>query len=189
MWKDISGYEGLYQVSHAGEVRRLAVPITKAHNAGALCRTPPLHLLKWIPDCSKGYVRVRLFKQGVWRTFRIHRLVAGAFLENPTRKREVNHKDGNKLNNHVGNLEWVTSSENFKHALKNGFITLARGKRHGNARAIIQYTLAGKRIRQFDTIRQALDALHVTSNCLILKHLRGEARTAYGSIWKYVEVQ
>lgn len=69
---------------------------------------------------SRGYLRVELFKDGKPKTFLVHRLVAKAFISNPESKPFINHRDGNKLNNHVSNLEWCTSSENMRHALAAG---------------------------------------------------------------------
>jgi hypothetical protein len=67
-----------------------------------------------------GYNHIRLFKDGVRKNFQIHRLVASTFIDNPYMKPQVNHKDGNKSNNHVSNLEWVTQSENIRHAINTG---------------------------------------------------------------------
>lgn len=184
LWKDVPGYEGIYQVTRSGRVRRLAVPITKPHTKGARCRVPPVHELTQIPDCSKGYVRVRLFKNGRFKTFRVHRLVAMTYLPNPLRKREVNHKDNNKLHNHVSNLEWVTSAENFRHAVDNGHIVHASGAQHGNAHSISQHTLDGKLVKKYPTVVSAVRAIGASSNCLILKNLRGACATAYGYVWR-----
>ena len=77
-------------------------------------------------NCStrdrKGYLAVDLYENGERKTKRVHRLVAEAFIPNPDNKTEVNHKDGNKLNNNVSNLEWVTSKENVRHAWDNGLM-------------------------------------------------------------------
>ena len=68
----------------------------------------------------KGYEHVKISNKNIRQTFRIHRLVAEAFIPNPENKEQVNHIDGNKLNNHVLNLEWCTQQENQNHAVKNG---------------------------------------------------------------------
>ena len=87
VWKDINGYEGLYQVSDEGQVRRLL------KNG----RTKP------VKNRENLYPTVSLSKDGKRRSYNVHRLVADAFIEKPTGKTEVNHKDGNKWNNHVEN--------------------------------------------------------------------------------------
>lgn len=65
---------------------------------------------------EKGYLRVKLSKNGKAKNFKVHRLVAGEFIPNPLDKPQVNHKDGNKKNNSISNLEWVTNQENCDHA-------------------------------------------------------------------------
>ncbi len=110
IWKDIEGYEGLYQVSNMGRVRSLL------DSYGNQRKTPKT--LKNVRQPS-GYFRVCLSKGGIGKRFFIHRLVAQAFIPNPENKPEVNHIVGDKANNTADNLEWNTRSENIQHALKN----------------------------------------------------------------------
>jgi hypothetical protein len=101
--KAIRGYEGFYSVESDGRVwthRR-----NKYLNPGS---------------GSSGYLSVTITRDGKPKAFSIHRLVAMAFIDNPEGKPQVNHKDGNKLNNSADNLEWVTNSENMRHAVKSG---------------------------------------------------------------------
>ena len=119
IWKDIEGYEGIYQVSNKGRIKsfygvkeKILVTRTKGHD----------------------YEKVLLSKNGVGKTFLIHRLVAKAFIPNPENKPEVNHIDGNKKNNCVENLEWMTCSENTKHAFDTGLAKVLRGANNGAAR-------------------------------------------------------
>src|SRR3990167_2810395 len=81
-----------------------------------------------------GYYVVQLWKNGIGKEFRISRLVAQTFIPNPQRKRTVKHKDGNKKNNSVTNLEWSTNSENVIHAYKNGFCKGPRGESQGRSK-------------------------------------------------------
>lgn len=102
IWKDIQGYEGRYQVSNYGNVKRLGV-------------SKFLKKQVW-----REYYKVHLFLNGIVKTFRVNRLVAIAFVPNPDNKPQVNHKDGNKQNNIPENLEWVNQFENMQHAGKMG---------------------------------------------------------------------
>lgn len=114
MWKDIVGYEGFYEISDEGIVRTVSRRVPCKGGT----RMVPSRIRKF--DITSGYYDVALCKQGKMRTFLVHRLVAEAFLPNPENKEMVNHKDGNKRNNSVDNLEWVTRAENDLHASVNG---------------------------------------------------------------------
>lgn len=109
IYRDIEGFEGLYQVSNFGNV----VSLPKGDGNGHRERTLKV-------DLSRTYACVSLCKEGKVTRVCNHILVARTFLPNPDNKPVVNHKDLNKLNNFVDNLEWVTFSENAIHALQNG---------------------------------------------------------------------
>lgn len=119
-WREIKGYEGLYEVSTKGNVRGLDRYVTQLTCHGNyMTRLYKGCIVK--PRIGKvGYKYLHLSKDGVRTTFKVHRIVAINFINNPHNKPEVNHKDGNKINNDVNNLEWVTSSENKKHAIDLG---------------------------------------------------------------------
>lgn len=128
VWKDVAGYEGLYQVSNLGRVKNLKrkVPYAKG------MRTIPERILQNHTN-KYGYVYVRLYKDAKGKNIKLHRIVAQAFIENPENKRCVNHIDGNKENNRVENLEWVTHSENMQHASDNGlWVSWNRGKHYNH---------------------------------------------------------
>lgn len=113
IWKDVEGYDGMYQVSSLGRVRSW-----RHGNMHPGKRKSP-RILK--TSKRKGdYGRVALLKSGAQKTRTIHRLVAESFIPNPHNKPCVNHIDGDKHNNHISNLEWVTFSENSKHAIREG---------------------------------------------------------------------
>ena len=96
IYREVKGYEGLYAVSTWGRVKRMSDDV----------------MLK-PEETSKGYLRVDLYDEnGKRKHFKVHRLVAQAFIDNPEKKPQVNHIDGNKKNNSVTNLEWVTDKEN-----------------------------------------------------------------------------
>ena len=104
IWKDIEGYEGLYQVSSLGNVRRL---YSKTY--------PYPRLLK--QSLRRGYLSVDLCKDSIRKTVSVHRLVAECFIPNPENYEQVNHIDENKMNNCFQNLEWCTCSQNINHSL------------------------------------------------------------------------
>lgn len=122
-WRAAPGFEGAYEVSSTGRVRSLA---RFRRGRGGRPTRVTARLLK--PTLANGYPSLTLGG----RCVRVHRLVAGAFLPNPDLCPEVNHKDGNKANNAVENLEWVTHRGNGAHASLTGL--LAVGERHGRSK-------------------------------------------------------
>lgn len=119
IWVDINGYKNIYQVSNTGRVRSVD-RIVFAGKQYAPTRIKGCVVKTRIS--KNGYEMVTLSNKSKTRHLYVHRLVAEAFIPNPDNKREVNHKDANKLNNNVDNLEWTTSSENKIHAHKNGLM-------------------------------------------------------------------
>lgn len=120
VWKDIIGYEGKYQISNYGRVKSL--PREKKVGYVNTYITPEIILKTY--KSKKGYLNITLSKNGKCIDKRNHILVAQHFIPNPNNKPQVNHKDGNKLNNNVENLEWVTNDENIQHAWKLGLYKL-----------------------------------------------------------------
>lgn len=117
IWKDIKGYEGLYQVSNLGRVKSFS-HIVRCRNGK---RIQPGKTLTGAFDGN--YLHVTLFKNGKRKICFIHRLVASTFIDNPYDLPQVNHKDGNKMNNNVKNLEWCSARDNLIHAFKLGLKT------------------------------------------------------------------
>lgn len=139
IWKDIPEYEGLYQVSNLGRVKSY-----KTFRNGLILSTKN----------SKGwYLTLNLSGKGKpKKTVRIHRLVAELFIPNPFKLNVVNHIDLNKQNNNYNNLEWVTDSENSKHAAANNPKTMAGLNRYNKilkTRNIIQKTLTGEYVNSY----------------------------------------
>jgi hypothetical protein len=124
IWKDVVGYDGLYQVSNFGNIKSLdRKRWSGRNNSYSLFKGKELSKSK-----RRGYLRVSLTKSKIEKTFSIHRLVAIAFIPNPENKPQVNHKDGDKLNNNEWNLEWNTASENTQHSFDNGLQVIIRGE-------------------------------------------------------------
>lgn len=122
LWKDIEGFEGYYQISNKGNVRSVNRFDGVHDRQGSQIRQNLKH---------NGYLQVGLRKHGKRKWFGVHRLVAIHFIENPDNKPQVNHIDGNKLNNTVENLEWVTGRENQRHAIKMGLRdNMPKGENH-----------------------------------------------------------
>lgn len=158
IWKDIRGYEGLYQVSNLGRVRR----------GGKL-----LHL----NTNTYGYKHLTLSKNNVQKTVVIHKLVADAFIENPHSKPQINHKDGNKENNTAANLEWVTQEDNNRHAVK----TMLR-----KSKKILLVDGDNNTIREFNNRMEINDFLgRDVCQDLITRCCNGQRKTAYGYVWRY----
>ena len=125
-----------------------------------------------------NYYRINLLNGTLQKTFLIHRLVACHFIPNPENKPYVNHKDGNKLNNNVTNLEWSTAAENNKHAYDSKL-------RKAFEQSVLQYSLNDELIQQHDSIQIAAEVTN-TSVGNITSVCRGRTQTAGGYIWKYV---
>jgi len=165
IWRDIKNYEGIYEVSNLGRIKSISRNGTIKEN----------RILK--PNKVMGYSQVGLQKYGTRKYKKIHRLVAEAFIPNPENKKEVNHKDGNKTNNCVDNLEWVTTSENQLHSyyeLKN------------NIKSVIQLSLNNEIIKEWESIAKVEQELKI-SNADICKCCKGKRKTAGGYKWKYKE--
>lgn len=183
-FRDINGYEGLYQVSNYGRVKSL-----QKYNAISKKYYNREKILKNLPH-KGGYLKVGLNKDGKKKCHLIQQIVGKTFIPNPNNLLEINHKDTNKYNNMFFNLEWCTRSENMKHAFENGKCNsqLSHLKKviQNNKKAILQYTLNNEFIKKWDSsaqIEKELGYLHgnISKCCLNKKH----CLTAYGYKWKY----
>ena len=167
IWKDVKGYEGLYQVSNTGKVRSLHYRKTDK-----VCELKP-YLMK------TGYCRVHLHKpNGEIEDFLIHRLVAEAFIPNPDNLPQVNHKDECKTNNCVENLEWCDNFYNSNYGTHNERV----GKAH--SKTVFQITLDGKFVKEWKSTREVERILGINTTCISLA-CRGIYKTAGGYIWRY----
>lgn len=179
IWKDIEGYEGLYQVSNLGRIK--SFPRRGTH-------VKVEHILSTNKN-HKGYLVVILTKKCKRKKFSIHRLVAKAFISNPNNLPQVDHIDDNKENNRVENLQWITNEDNRKKAWLTGAITLEknykRGKDNCHARIVNQYDLNGNFIKKWYCIKDIQDKLGF-DNRNISACCRKKRPTAYGYKWEYL---
>ena len=169
VWKDIKGYEGLYQVSSTGRVRSLdRVSCNGKHYKG--------RILKPVPD-GAGYQQVFLRKDAKTRRFYIHRMVATAFIENPENKPQVNHlNESQKWNNRVENLSWATPKENANWGTRNERSNRKRSK------PVLCVELG----KVYESFRAAAKAINQrTANIWIV--IDNPDRTAGGYHWRYAE--
>ena len=173
IWKDIKGYEGLYQVSNLGRVKSLK-------NREKILN----------PFSDNNYLNVDLFKNRKKKRYKIHRLVAITFIPNIDNKPEVNHIDGNKENNCISNLEWTTSSENMQHAFKMGLAKVNKnmkgrfGTDNPNSKPVNQYTLDNEPHTSWDSTKDIERELKI-HHSHISKCCKGKLKTAGGYVWKY----
>lgn len=177
MWKDIVGYEGLYKISTRGQVMSMHYK-----------NMPEISAILSPMNSSIGYLRVCLYKNTVAKTIFVHQLVAKTFIPNPYNKPFVNHKDGNKTNNYVENLEWVTPKENTVHAIQAGLLSLKSpmkgrfGALNPKSKPILQYELNGNFIKKWDSISDAARYYNCAnsslSSCINKKH-----KTSHGFMW------
>lgn len=169
------GYNGRYQASNTGKIRS-----TNYH------REYRVKELFCVLD-KDGYVMTKLCKNGIANFKRVHRLVAEAFIPNPENKPQVNHIDGNKQNNNIANLEWVSNRENMHHAFKTGLMANIYKPRNKFGKKVYQYNKNGKLIKIWNSTREIEKTLcyfhsAISACCL------GKIKQAYEYIWSYEEV-
>lgn len=168
IWKPIPGFDN-YEVSNLGRVKSLFDGRHKIFRE---------KILKPTPD-RKGYLFVFLCKEGKKKRFRVHRLVASAFLENPKNLEQVNHKDECKTNNRVENLEWCDARYNTNYGTRIERVAKAKSKK------VLQFTKNGEFVREWQSMnecgRRGFHQGNVWSCC------RGEQKSHKGFIWKYSE--
>lgn len=170
VFEDLKGYEDSYQISDSGRI------FTKRRLIG----NQIYYGKELVPQLTQdGYLKVTLSKNGDCKKFYLHRLVAIQFIENSTNLPQVNHKDGNKLNNNINNLEWCTKQENQSHAVRIGL--MQRGQDRPSAKlteaeVLEIYKLKG--ILKAQDIANKYNVSKNTINCILR-----------GSKWKYLYEQ
>lgn len=175
IWKDIKGFEGMYQISNLGRVKSLK---RKRNNIN---RIEQEHLIKQF-DNSKGYLQFSLFKDEKKYTFRTHRILAETFIPNPKKYKVVNHINGHKKDNRLENLEWCTYKYNTQHAWKNGLCSINKFK---------HYTTKVLQIDNNDNILAVYMSQRIASKINNISYralnmcLKGKNKTCGGYKWKY----
>ena len=174
LWKTIENYED-YEISSSGIIRRI-----RYDNPGNNTQYKIPYYIKYNID-KDGYLRCALSKKGKTKSYFVHRLVIQAFKKNLENKPCVNHIDGNKENNDISNLEYVTVRENNLHALKLGLRDMKNNKL---SKEVFQYDLEGNLINKYKSSADAgrknnFNSSHVRDCC------RGRLKTYKGFIWKY----
>lgn len=175
IWKDIKDYEGLYQVSNLGRVKSLS-RIAKLRN---VVRKVPERLLK--PTIGgRGYLYVGLGKEGKTNRIAVHILVAKTFIENTLNLPFINHKDEDKTNNCVDNLEWCTPKYNINYGTRN------KRQARTMSKKVYQYSLKGELIKVWDSIKETKKHGYNSGN--IASCCTGKRKTCDGYIWKHGEM-
>lgn len=169
IWRDVAGYEGLYKVSNLGNVMSL--------------RHKKIFILKPRKD-GWGYLFVTLINHNKYKNFKIHRLVAEAFLPNLNNLPQVNHKDECKTNNRVSNLEWCTPQYNTNYGTANDRRTKMLTNRNDLSKPVLQYDKNGNFIKEYSSIMYAERKTGIYHQN-IGKVCRGKYHTAGGFLWKY----
>lgn len=170
IWKDIKGWEGLYQVSNYGNVKSIHYPMER--------------ILKPATNI-KGYKQVVLCKNYKTKSKLVHRLVASAFIPNPNNYPVINHKDEVEGNNHIDNLEWCSHNYNVNYG----------GRTRRATKSNTNHPNMSKQVGQYDLNMNLINIYPSTNECgrqgflqsLVHKCCSGERNTHGGFIWKYME--
>lgn len=178
IWKDIENYKGYYQVSNLGNVRRIKI---WCGNKNCSKFKNGIKLLKKKISKKPDYYYANLTKNSKAKTHRIHRLVAQAFIPNPNNYPQVNHIDGNKLNNNVNNLEWCNNTYNIQEAIRIG---LWKKRNDKIRKKVIQYDKENNIINEYNSLIEAEIKTGVR-NGNISQCCKGKRKSAGGYIWKY----
>lgn len=179
IWKDIEGYNGKYQISNKGEVRSFSRWKNGNLLRGGTCGNPGPY--RYVALVGNGRNDVK--------NFYIHRLVATYFVENPNGYNEVNHIDGDTLNNNAENLEWCSHFENMKHALKSGKLSheFQQGAKNKKSKPVYQKTKDGHVVKVWESVNQIQrETKYLASSIFCCCNHRKGYNTAYGYVWEYV---
>ena len=187
IWKPVVGYEGVYEISSFGRIRsldRITSYISRTQE-GKEYSTTHTHKGKLMKQHNNhfGYKVIALCIDGKYKTYMVHRLVAEAFIPNPNNYPVVNHKDENKQNNCVENLEWCTQQYNINYGSGNirRIDTRNQNKSYHYQREVGQYTLDGVLIKKYPSASDTGYCRESIRDCC-----NGRQKTAYGYKWGYL---
>lgn len=190
-WRDIKGFEGFYEVSNLGRVKTKPRKILQHYKYNSRIFIVKERILK--QHNLKGYYAVSLWVNNKMYNKQVHRLVALTFIDNPNNYPVVNHKDGNKLNNRIDNLEWCTYSHNTNEAYRLGLNNISekhiehmRNLGLKSGKKIAQIDLNGNVVKIYDSGRQASLELGISQGN-ISQCCNGKRNICKGFKWKYVE--
>ena len=169
-WRNYNGTQ--YDVSNYGRVR-------SNHYGGR----NEQRLLK-LSKTEKGYVRCMIYEDGRLVQKKVHRMVAEMFLDRVEGKDEVNHKDGNKLNNHVDNLEWCNRKENMRHAHEMGFMKNAKEYAKRISKPVVGIFLCDGKEARFNSVEEASRELNIRRSN-IFNVLHGKYHKTHGMVFRY----
>lgn len=176
IWKDIKGYEGLYQVSNLGRVRSLDRYVNAMYGK----RFVKGFIRKSHINIGLGYKTLVLSKNGINTEVYIHRLVAEAFVPNPNKYNIVNHRDEDKTNNRYDNLEWCTALYNMTYS------KVQEKQRKKVSIPVKQYDLEGNFIKEYVSSKEAGDAMNVMPYCISYCCM-GKIGSVKGFLWAYAD--
>ena len=179
-WRDIKGYEGLYQVSNLGRVKSLPRMVKRKNGSYSITKEKMLK-----PSKNKdGYLKVGFNKDGICKKFLVHRLVAMAFIPNPDNLSEINHKDECKISNNVDNLEWCTHEYNLHYGTLYERSSKARFNNPLTSKPVCQYK-NGNLIQTYPSIGEAARKCGFNKSAISIC-CRGLYKQYKGYEWKYV---
>ena len=179
IWRDIPNYEGLYQASTMGRIKRLESKVWNRFDY----ITKKEHILK--PRYTrKGYIEYALYKNGERKDFKGHWLILSTYIENKDNKPQINHINGKKDDNRLENLEYCTNAENQKHAYNIGLKTGLLGTKNPKSKRINQYSLTGEFIKQWDCANDAKRFFNIM-NAHIGECCKRTRKSAGGYKWRY----
>lgn len=170
IWKDIIGYEGRYQVSNLGRVKSLNYNNTNKEK-----------ILKPKKE-SNGYLRVNLSKNGKAKMHSVHRLVAIAYIPNPENKETVNHKNENKEDNRVENLEWMTSYENNRYGTHDIRSASKQKNNKKTSKPVVGVSLIGEEVLRFPSTAEA-ERQGKFFHSAVGKCCNGKSKSYKGYVW------
>lgn len=178
-WRDVIGWEGVYQVSNSGNVRTVQHEYLRR---GRICLANS-HLCKQVLD-KDGYARVHLRYNGKSSTVPVHRLVAIAFIPNELNFPMINHKDEDKLNNNVYNLEWCDATYNNNYGCRSKKASEALRNRSDTSKRVSQYDTNGVLIRIYPSLKE-IKRIFGYDPSFMRNACNGMHKTAYGYVWKF----